>query len=405
MADDFFPYTPLEVMEYVMAVTHLSQNEVARRAGLSKDTMTNIRKTKNSSKATVRKLLGVIGLTPRDFAALMNGHPSPAAADVRSTRLHRSLDAKLVAEYSHCDLIGSAWEPTVKQIVDRVDRLRVLGVHTSNVLWPVTWARSAAARLDSLPRSFPADGSGQLRGTLRVSVPVIEVGSVAAILGLMKACDTCSIELDYSHVNGADQINSIRRGGDDFDFAVFGIAAFAFGCTGYSPLAKFGLLTPIHSIRQHVVAHDHRMERLKRVYVCPGGFAEFQARLNESLPGGYHREDVSSTSPLPIATKLDDGEGVIAYEPVGETIRRNNGMQRVEGTGFSIHIGLFASKRHLGTHACPPRGAKLGPAFLHAFTAEYLRNRAYPERALELLCADEGFCRRYALAAGVPHIS
>lgn len=398
MAGEDFDIPAVEVLEDVMRRTNLGPTEVARKAGLDPGTATNIIQRRcNATRRTISKLLAVAGLTFDQYLAAKTAG-FPGSRIELGVDFVRSLDKKLAAEHDACTISKQESAAAVEAILDDVANAAILSVDPRTRLSPPNRVRDGFHSIQRHPTRH------RKRDPIRVSVPAIEIGSVAALLAVRANIHLYGHEMsiDFAAPNGADQLREINAGSRPYDFAVFGIASYSLASR--RPFARtldYQLLCPIHSIRQRTFCLPGDEHSVKKVLVCPGGSAEFQSRCGKGIPAGSRVEEVDSTSPLSLAPSVKEGEAIIAFEPVGETIRERHGLVRVPRSDFRIHMGLFVNRMHTRR-----RGDWVGPTelsyeFLEAFAAEYQRLRANPRATLDILCGDAAFRAAYSVAAGV----
>ncbi|MBX9580837.1 MAG: hypothetical protein K2X87_11065 [Gemmataceae bacterium] len=340
-----------------------------------------------------------VGLVTPGVGPVMTGADAPSSSDPEPDPVWASIERKLEAEFDSCSLLPTTLRTAADAIPEAVAAVRpehVALFRTDDWFRRVVRAGAGTAAFGPLRRG---------RRPIRVSAPVIELGSIAALL---KVRDDWGVEVEIVTLaaNGAEQMRRVNRDGPsaEIDYGVFGVAASALAIEGGSQAAMFRLVCPIHQIRQCVLARSPWLNDLRKVYVCEGGFAVMQSAAPEgvvdgALPAKVQRAPLTGvTCPLAAGGKVNSGEGVIAYEPVASTLR-GSGLMTVKGTEFSIYIGLFAHRRHLA------RRRPGGPAelFAAAFAAAYRDLQADRPLARRLLRgAGPAILAAYAAAAGLP---
>lgn len=313
-------------------VRHLLRAALA--AGLI--TRTAIMQAARADWTTLNHFLGGGDLTRQDVLVRLRNAALPVAAGSAITLrlaetgwsagyeyIRPSVERKLEAEFDCCSLLPPTWAGDLAAVRSAVGSVSPAYTHQFQGMDHIERVVRAAL--------LPAGEFGRLRrmhGPIRVSVPAIEVGSVAALRKMSDDWDL-RIDLDAVAPNGAEQMRRVHDGGVSgrFDFAVFGVAAAALGMRPGSEAAAYWLLCPVHSIRQCVLGLSPHLADLREVIACDGGFAVMQAQSRDrtlagTLPPAVKRVYLRGvTNPLSATAHVGDGVVLITYEPVASTLR------------------------------------------------------------------------------------
>jgi hypothetical protein len=244
-------------------------------------------------------------------------------------------------------------------------------------------------------------------GSITVSVPVIELGSVVAVK-YMQQLDSLGerIRPIFSSANGADQMQRINQKDEYPLFAVCGIAASSLAMRGSQLSRMYQLVCPLHHISQHVIGNASicSLDKRHELIVCNGGFAVYQAAATKGkgiIPKEVGRKVVEATNPLAWAARLEENQVIICYEPVSQIIRLDHGLNIIPNSDYTIYIGLFAHKQFVKRKSRNGNKGKQLKAFIQVFTQCYIQGRSQPREALKMLRDDPEFCSRYRAAIGM----
>lgn len=406
-----------EVVNDITSCYKYSQAELARKAGVGKNAL-NMAKSKGDKSETSRRdlmrvILGVVGLSCDEYLERKRSNTLRFRAgvcetiDLENALITHSLLGKLEEEsYLSCVQHKKKIRTKIQDAMNRIIQAGVLkgfGLRSINPLQSsVMAAESACSVNERREGSFNIkknirDSEDVNRDGLVVSVSVDSVGPVAALLGMQKNFQIYGfpIQIRIQGLNGADQVSQMKKTFHETMFAIFGLPSYTLHYGLYDYLPNFQLEIPLFSIEQCILK---KQGDLRHVFFCSSGFAELQERAKAGLQNQYKMIRADSITPLSVAPHLENGQGLISFNPLAQRMAHEHQLERIPDSGYRIDVGLFANRNILKECSA----SRLVGEFVRAFVREYricTNSRSY---SLRLLMNSPEFMEKYCKAVGFP---
>lgn len=254
------------------------------------------------------------------------------------------------------------------------------------------------------------------RGTpLRVLITSIAAGPMATLRSLQireKIGD--SIEIYFHDVNGRDQVKTLDKSRDYFDFVIAPDGPF------WLPVGEFRSIyqpwIPLFSEDQFILANcGINLKKANRIWVYPFSSAQLQFRawlppkrkskknkMERGWLGSVREEPCAARDITRIAATLAHDDLIIAWEPLATEIIRqssakNGGsakLMRIDDEPFPVVFTMFANVSN-------PVSKTLYESFSECFIAEWNYCRANLRHAWELLRSNAEYLAYFGAGAGM----
>jgi hypothetical protein len=321
-------------------------------------------------------------------------------------RIAKVLEEKILSDFNNCLLSDpNRFERERKDLVDR-------GFEARDQNWKINLDNYIAFdsikpwNLQTLSISSEikninilAEMLGDIRRPLNISVSSVNAGVTATLMSLNQKfksychCKGDLIDIDYSSVNGIEQIKAVNDRIKKYDFLITPCDSFILSPGNGTNI--YQSLGPINWHTQYIFKKRGR-EKSHDFIAFPDSSVDMQHRLKIGIPEGTKLELIhEKRNFLRILEIMEGGDHISLWEPLASRVRNSKEFEEIKIPGYKVVFHLFAQDFWWDSDFSKER-----LAFQYLFQNEWRICKDNLEKSLNLLKRDREYISNFAIGSG-----
>jgi hypothetical protein len=239
----------------------------------------------------------------------------------------------------------------------------------------------------------------EIRRPLNISVSSVNAGVMATLMSLNQKIKLyCNykddlIDIDYSSVNGIEQIQAVNNRIKKYDFLITPCDSFILSPGNGTDI--YQSLGPINWHTQYIFK-KRSDDNYHRFIAFPNSSVEMQHLLKIGIPEGTKLELIhEKRNFLKILEIMYGGDHISLWEPLASRVRNNKEFEEIKMPGYKVVFHLFARDFWHSSEFTKER-----LAFQDLFQNEWRICKFNQERSLDLLKRDREYISNFAIGSG-----